>query len=675
MYNPDFSPKNVNARNYRQHVDEIRLTRSPSTKATRKFEFNQPSHRRSNSGSNPYFPPLIYNEPNLENFLLSSMLEEISPSKDTSPSLNNFESILQNNGTEAARKYLTELLKCETDPKEKGKLIRSAADMAKRCNELSYALDLYCQSTIVDKYTPASWIDRAKLLDEIGDYVHAERVLLDGVKQNSHSEPIIRKLLRSFERTNNFAAARDFLGRSYLSSDFDKEFILLEGALLELRQGNVLLAMQILDKVYQRNDGWRIGVYLDLVVYAEKSGVTDEMHSIISNAMRIVPRNRVITQVYLRHKTDPNEAAEYLYDHMSKCTDELIEKMTIVVCEKFAEHGMMKEMRLLLVESLCLCSAKQRYRLLIASSISELIYGDISFAIKSLRLALDGAPYKSKPLVSILLAKIHELNGEFDEAKKIFEHCIDKYSAEWRVLLEYCHFLVHSNNVKEAIAILDKALQQHPGSGRLSAFRVQLEAYNGIESQIRELHNSIHSVPKSGEVWCEAARIAMNPLTEYFNIEAARQYLEFAYRFTPQHGDTLIEMLRVELLEKGDNADLSTVKQRFICSEGNYGQLFLFIRGLEECSMSEVFDRALEMVREDLRINAKYYQRAIARTSFVVASVNDEQEKLNKTRETVNPFVFTFGISKLSEYMLNPSKCEVRKQLLSLVMGTSACSQ
>ena len=360
---------------------------------------------------------------------------------------------------------------------------------------------------------------------------------------------------------------------------------------------------------------------------------------------------------------------------LTKWTAEFTDKMTTTVCDLLACRNQIREMRLLLSESVVLCSSKQRYKLLLTAALNELTHGDQAMAPLLFNYALEVSPFKAKPLVSLLIAKMFELNGDYDKADNLFNQCIKDYSAEWRVYLEYAQFNVHRNQVQKAIQVLDQALKEHPGSGRLWAFRVQLEAYNGIQSQIQVLKTSIQNVPKSGEVWCEAARIAMNPLTEYFSTEAARQFLEFAYRFTPQHGDTLVELLRVELLEKGLCADLSAIRQRFICSEGNYGQLFLFVRGIDDRPMGEIFESAVHEVRSDLIENAKIYQRAIARTSFVVSSVAEEEHKMKEQQSQMSLATFAFGLAKMSRLMTNPMKCKSTQQLLSIVIGTSACIQ
>ena len=55
-------------------------------------------------------------------------------------------------------------------------------------------------------------------------------------------------------------------------------------------------------------------------------------------------------------------------------------------------------------------------------------------------------------------------------------------------------------------------------------------------------------MPKSGEVWCEGARIFLNPHAACFDLHVARRLLNFAIEFTPQYGDSFIEYLRLQML-------------------------------------------------------------------------------------------------------------------------------
>ena len=68
----------------------------------------------------------------------------------------------------------------------------------------------------------------------------------------------------------------------------------------------------------------------------------------------------------------------------------------------------------------------------------------------------------------------------------------------------------------------------HSGTGRLWAMLIQLQHSSGPKAQFKVLRRALGEVPKSGEVWCEAARLHMDPLSSYFDLGRANQYLDFA---------------------------------------------------------------------------------------------------------------------------------------------------
>ena len=57
--------------------------------------------------------------------------------------------------------------------------------------------------------------------------------------------------------------------------------------------------------------------------------------------------------------------------------------------------------------------------------------------------------------------------------------------------------------------------------------------------------SALQYVSKSGEVWCEGARIFMNPMSRHFHPLNAQRCLNFAVFFTPQYGDSFIEVLKL----------------------------------------------------------------------------------------------------------------------------------
>jgi hypothetical protein len=321
------------------------------------------------------------------------------------------------------------------------------------------------------------------------------------------------------------------------------------------------------------------------------------------------------------------------------------------------------------------CGAAQRHKLLLTAIEIELVYGNDSLAPTLTSWALRITPGKSRPAVYILCAKVSEFDGDPEGAHRLFRQAGTDYWAEWRVFLEFAQCFLHQADITQAIAVLDEGLRTHPGSGRLWAVRVQLEAFASLDGQVVALKKAVEAVPKSGEVWCEAARMALNPLSPFLNLAAARKYLEFASRFTPQHGDSLIEMVRVDLLEKGPRADFQEIKQRFLCSEANYGLLFIFVRKCVDRPLVDVLEDSVRLVKDDIAKNRKLCARAIAGSAFVLGSIPREQEILSQMVAIQRPERFAFGLASVGELILDPSRITDKSTKLSIVLGSSGLGQ
>lgn len=60
---------------------------------------------------------------------------------------------------------------------------------------------------------------------------------------------------------------------------------------------------------------------------------------------------------------------------------------------------------------------------------------------------------------------------------------------------------------------------------------------------MKVFQRALRSVAKSGEVWCEGARIFLNPCSSLFDPLNASKCLNFAIFFTPQYSDSYIEVV------------------------------------------------------------------------------------------------------------------------------------
>ena len=89
-------------------------------------------------------------------------------------------------------------------------------------------------------------------------------------------------------------------------------------------------------------------------------------------------------------------------------------------------------------------------------------------------------------------------------------------------------------NYDAAVRDATRALEIHWGTGRLWAILVLTKSHHGPSAQRAAFREALKQVPKSGEVWCEGARMHMNPLSPYFDLDTAGRFLDFAVQFTPQ---------------------------------------------------------------------------------------------------------------------------------------------
>ena len=127
-----------------------------------------------------------------------SLSNESNPKNDTNKSLPesyNLEIILNQDPAEA-KESIFRIVSLEINPKNKGRILRTAKKKA----DVSLSLELYEMLTEIDPLSPSSWIDRAKLLDELGQYNEADSVLQNGIYLVPHCELLLRKLLKSFEK-------------------------------------------------------------------------------------------------------------------------------------------------------------------------------------------------------------------------------------------------------------------------------------------------------------------------------------------------------------------------------------------------------------------------------------------------------------------------------------------
>jgi len=196
------------------------------------------------------------------------------------------------------------------------------------------------------------------------------------------------------------------------------------------------------------------------------------------------------------------------------------------------------------------CPANLRWKVWLAGARTELMAGPVDRVTELLYRAFQEVPDKSRSHVFLECSRVEEFAGRLGAARKILARARQETRTEWKVFLESVLLEIRAGDVDRALLAAEQALSVHSGTGRLWAILVQLKQREGDLAQRSVLRRALREVPKSGEVWCEGARVHLNPLHATFALETARRYLEFAIQFTPQYGDSFMECLRLDLISK-----------------------------------------------------------------------------------------------------------------------------
>lgn len=255
--------------------------------------------------------------------------------------------------------------------------------------------------------------------------------------------------------------------------------------------------------------------------------------------------------------------------------------------------------RLSLIQSLLFCPTNLRWKIWLASSRLELSTGHTERSRKLLQQALIESPVKSKGLIYLECSRVEEYSLNVAAARRILIQACTEYKSEWRLYLELIMLEARQGRFNHALTVCRSALQLHAGAGRLWAAYVQLchrleyladfnhsldqlllMSNNGnttaaattttnttavsnstpadtaatddvwlVPSKSVILQQALVCVPKSGEVWCESARCAFNPLRpDCFHLSAVQTRLSHAIQYTPQCGDTFIEYMKMECI-------------------------------------------------------------------------------------------------------------------------------
>jgi len=252
------------------------------------------------------------------------------------------------------------------------------------------------------------------------------------------------------------------------------------------------------------------------------------------------------------------------------------------------------EARALYRSGLEFCPANLEWKIWFGACRTEMYAQNYEAARANIRVAAEKAPPKMAAAVVLEHSRMEEYAGCVDAARAVLREAIEGTQQEWKIYLETVLLELRADKQTTSLERVREALAVHDGTGRLWAMHIQLlSAPEEAEKQMAVFEKATKEVPKSGEVWCEGARLYMRQK----RFAEARACLQKATMFTPQYGDSFIEFLRLDLLEHGVfTPELAHIEMRCMNAEPNYGPMWLYCKRAPTDSPSQVLRQAKTML-------------------------------------------------------------------------------
>mmetsp|Transcript_29342 Transcript_29342/g.25940 ORF Transcript_29342/g.25940 Transcript_29342/m.25940 type:complete len:142 (-) Transcript_29342:144-569(-) len=91
----------------------------------------------------------------------------------------------------------------------------------------------------------------------------------------------------------------------------------------------------------------------------------------------------------------------------------------------------------------------------------------------------------------------------------------------------------------------------------------------------------------------------MSPVSHKFDLEKAEKYLNFAIQFTPQYGDSFLELYKLYCL-RGETKKIEELKNICMHSEPNYGILWFYFKHNINDTALDIWNKATKAISEEI---------------------------------------------------------------------------
>jgi len=426
------------------------------------------------------------------------------------------------------------------------------AECAKRSADLVQVKYHLEQSLVPPPKIAQVWLEACRTFEELGELEECRSLVERGLESCPASEPLTLKLVRILERLDDLDTLRSVVG-SLRHEPLEKVCkVFIEAAHIEVRAGNVDGARALLNGIMVRMPHHG-PIFCEACHLEALLGDWQAALSIAEAGVQTCCKHGPLwfSLVQLAEKANgPQSAQEYASQALRNASQELHWKFHFEVAAAYSRDGDLQRSRHFIGLAALNCPKHLRWKIWLLASRTELWYGSADASRQLLAKAASDVPCKMKASVCIERARTEEFLGDLQMARAALAEAQAFEGHDWKVFLESIFMETRAGSLATAKQAALAALEVQPAFGRLwsALATVEHSTVEGIETAMFTCRKASQEVPKSGEVWCEFARVYMNPIGASFDLDRAHKCLEFAIRLTPQYGDSFLELLRLRFL-------------------------------------------------------------------------------------------------------------------------------
>ena len=192
----------------------------------------------------------------------------------------------------------------------------------------------------------------------------------------------------------------------------------------------------------------------------------------------------------------------------------------------FERAGELHKAAGLITNSVLCCPENIKWKVWLLATRLLMKMGEIGKSRHAIERSCFETPSKQLPLALIEYAKHFEMLGQIGRARELMEQAKNLSKGEWKTQFEAVMLEVRAGQFSVAEQMVQESLETYFAKGRLWATLIQMrharaKSQNEFEQAQKTFELALNEIPKSGEVWCEGARIAMSthPSNPYYDLK------------------------------------------------------------------------------------------------------------------------------------------------------------